>query len=265
MKKLAAALLVLSICLPAHASTPAVQWGLYIVRTHVDVHASATGYRASIDILRDGRVVKAIVGNGSPHVAIRGPLLLASVGDLGNDGLDLVYGFRLTRAGIENVIATPGVLGAFTLDGKLLHVRDYAAFNEFDHFSRATIGPVERVYRWKRGRYVDATAAHPEAALDRAAAARRRFLRDLPAIEEYAAGGDLLTRGREDVMAPVVEFWANEAVAGQRLAAERFLLAYASPPLRRWIDGHRRQVYAALTPRSRIMPADNRPVIGSSL
>lgn len=278
---LVAAIAMLALGLPPVSATAAqISWGPYAVQSHVAQHNNFYGRRTVVDILRSGRTVRTILGNGSARTMVlragRHPLLIVSVGDLGNDGLDLVYGFQYSRAGVRNVFAVPGVLSGFrilraNMRGRpLLDVNDYASFVIFDHFSRSAIGPVERVYLWRGNRYVDATARFPRWTLRRAESAKQRFLDNRSAIERYVHSGyldtdaDSLGRSREDVMAPLVEYWANETAAGHPRTVDRFLHTHASPALRRWIVQHRPEFEAAMKLRSTILPADNRKILGYS-
>lgn len=267
-------LILLSICVPrlADAAAPGVvNWGAYIVRTHKD-----RGGRATVDISRNGRAVRSVAGVGTPRIEVmtfrRHPLLFVSVGENGNSGLDLVYAFQYTPNGIRNVLAMQGVLSKIRVarerQGDLLVVQDYAVFNEFDHFSRGSIGPVERIYAWKSHHFVNVTHQYQHVALARAESAKQQIMSHRHAIEHYLRSryvdghADSMAQSHEDIMAPVIEYWANEAAAGRGKSAERFLRIHASPILRRWIKKHRSMLYDSLKVRSHVMPVDNRLVLG---
>jgi hypothetical protein len=284
--ELALFFVIAAMCLPATAAdqTFVTQWGPYSVRTGPNTHDPVSDPDRSrmVEIVdHAGHVERRITAAYTTEVkeiaAGRGlpRLLLVSVGDGGNSGLDLIYLYTYNSAGVRNVGALSGVLSDFTLkdldgDGiRELVVRDVASLNEFDHFSRGGIGEVDRVYRWNGHAYVDATSRFSRMAIDRARSDRSQILKSLRDAERYVRSkwvdghDDSMASSHENVMSPFIEFWANERVAGRDANARQFFRGHCSPTLYRWLMGRDKLLKDALAPISRSLPVANRAEVGA--
>lgn len=246
-----------------------IPWGPYYVESGrlEDTDDGVQQWHVGV-LTRDGRLVREVQGYSHAQAlqvqvgAGKPPILLVSVGDGAGDGGDLVYAYIIGyQHRVRNLFATPGMSDDFTfthLDNgyvPALQVTDHSALNEFDHFTRGCLGPIFHIYQWNFDKYVDATRYFPQPSIRAADQAKTEFLRNLKREEAYVRGNDSES-GREDVMAPAIEYWANELAAGRGDEADAFFRKNCSRNMREWLERRRSMVARAVR---QPLPTNNSP------
>jgi len=261
------------------AATHGLTWGPYTVASDRIAHEPSNRYQVEIRSSQ-GRLIRDVRGYGRPKIRIaktgksQPTVLLISIGNGGNDGLDLIFGYVYSpKVGVKNVIATEGVMDKFVfrdLDGDgvaELVLDDTLSLNGFDHFSRSGIGEIARVYKWRGDRYVDATPRFPTRTLQRSAVGRRQFLNNLNTEETYVRSRlsnehDSLARSHEDVMAPAILYWANEMAAGRANVAENLFRRRCSKQMVAWLAQRRPLLVRTIKNQGDVMTTDDSVSVG---
>ena len=189
--------------------------------------------------------------------------------------MNVVYAYAYsTSTGIKNLLATSGVLEAFQFRNLHKHdlpelvLKDDDALNQFDHFSRASLGFVVRIYEWNGDSYEEKTPNYPEVTTMNLGILRSKLLRSLPAAEHYVRGpfvngqDDSYGSSHEDVMAGCINYWANAIVSGKTGEANQLFRQKTSPLLQHWLNSKYNILLQALSVGHQNIKTDDSKLVG---
>lgn len=257
-----------------------VKWGPYMVVSTTPPFSPDRDYTQQVQIVsRSGAVLREIHGYSFAYMKVLrlgsriNPCLTLELGDGGRDKLDNVYVYRYSAAhGIKNIVATYGSLEQLYFKPLRHHalpemVVDSPALNQFDHFSRGALDEVTRVYEWNGDGYRDETARYAEVTAPNIRRLRLACLHSLPAAERYVRGpfaggqGDSMIESHEDVMAAVINYWANAIAAGKSAETEALFRRRASPRLQAWLRSKHALLLQTLALGQKAMRTDDSKIV----